>query len=244
MDTSLAAAIQGSILRFAALLPALTLHEFAHAWSAVKAGDPTPEMQGRLTLNPFAHLDPMGTVAILLFPIGWAKPVQMNPANFRYPSRDIITTSALGPISNILQGIFWGLLLRFLLAVAPGLVLSDGFPSVLGGMLGFMSFLNFVLALFNLIPLGPLDGHHILQYLLPYEKGLAYGRFNRQYGMAVLFGIIALEWITEIRVLSVVLVLPAQLAGRLVTGVNPLGMAQGGGILFTIFDYLFGGLGG
>jgi len=120
-----------AIIRLIALLPALTLHEFAHAYAATRAGDPTPAAHGRVTLNPLAHLDPIGTLMILFAPIGWAKPVPINPYNFRHPARDIVRTSAAGPLSNVAQGLFWALVLRGLFAFAPGAVVGGGRATLL-----------------------------------------------------------------------------------------------------------------
>ncbi len=172
---------------FLALMPALTLHEFAHAYAAVRAGDPTPKMAGRVTLNPLAHLDPIGTLAILFLPIGWARPVPVNPMNFRRPRRDDIVVSAVGPLSNIAQAVFWGVVLRVLVAVAPEAAFGTA-----GTFLFIMVMLNLILAGFNLVPLGPLDGHHIMQNLLPYPHSERYRMFNRQYGMIALFGALIL----------------------------------------------------
>jgi Zn-dependent protease len=198
-------------LRLAALIPALVGHEFAHGYSAYKMGDPTPEMQGRLTLNPLAHLDPIGTLMIILGPIGWAKPVQVNPYNFKDPARGMMISTAFGPISNLTQGTIVGLILR-------GVVLVPALRgTILIEYLILLCFINFVLAIFNLIPLGPLDGHHILQYFLPYPAKEQYTRFNDQYGMMVLFGLLMLSWVTPIRVISLLLY-PARILFQLVTG--------------------------
>jgi len=185
---------QGTLLRFLALLPALTLHEFAHAYSSHLLGDPTPQAHGRVTLNPLAHLDPIGTLMILFGPIGWAKPVPIDPTHYRYPSRDIVITSAVGPLSNLVQGVFWGLVYRVVAAVNPT-VLTGG--SLLEYFLFMIVTINFALAFFNLIPLGVLDGHHILEYKLPYDDAVKYRRFNHQYGMFILMAVIFLPFVLE-----------------------------------------------
>ena len=217
---------QGTLLRFLALLPALTLHEFAHAYSSHLLGDPTPQAHGRVTLNPLAHLDPIGTLMILFGPIGWAKPVPIDPTHYRYPSRDIVITSAAGPLSNLVQGVFWGLVFRAVRNVYPA-VLMEG--SLLRAFLLIMVFLNFVLAVFNLIPLGVLDGHHILEYRLPYDAAVKYRRFNHQYGMFILMAAILGPYVlgsmgmvsiaNAINVLGWVVFLPASFLTGLVTGV-------------------------
>ena len=202
------------ILRFIALLPALTLHEFAHAYSAWRLGDPTPRMDGRVTLNPLAHLDPLGTLMILFAPIGWAKPVRVNPMNFRDPSRGMLITSAAGPLSNIAQGIVWGLLVRALWAFNPGGIMAGSF---IIDLLLMVTLINFILAFFNLIPLGPLDGHSILMHFLPYEAKQKYVALN-QYGMAILMGLILLSVFGYIRVLDWVIFRPAMFLTMLVSG--------------------------
>jgi len=224
----------GSLLRFLALLPALTVHEFCHAYSARRAGDPTPEMHGRVTLNPLAHLDPIGTLAILFLPVGWAKPVPINPTNFRHPSRDIIITSAAGPLSNLVQGIVWSLVLRVLIAASPDVIYAEnGATTVLAGFLGFMALINFCLCLFNLIPLGPLDGHHIMAYALPYRYGVVYQEFNQRFGMMVLLGIILLGmFVPCLDVLAWCVALPAYLAGRLLAGVDIGAIIHGCGVFW------------
>ena len=217
--------IAGVLLRFLALLPALTLHEFAHAYSATRCGDPTAAAYGRVTLNPLAHLDPIGTLMILFGPIGWAKPVPINPANFRRPTRDIIITSAVGPLSNLAQGVVCCLLIRGVMLAGgreAGLIVSRvRDPGVLGvvlGVLAFMVLINFCLCIFNLIPLGPLDGHHIMEYALPYQQAVRYRAFNHQYGFAVLIGLILLSNFTNIGIFTYVMYLPAILLGSLLSG--------------------------
>ena len=201
------------LIRLLALLPALTFHEFAHAYCAHRCGDPTPAAHGRVTLNPLAHLDPMGTVMIIVARIGWAKPVPINPANFRHPSRDMILTSAVGPLSNLVQGVVWCMVIRVVYVPSlRGTVFLD--------ILVLMALINFILCIFNLIPLGPLDGHHILEYALPYQQAVKYRAFNRQYGMPVLFGAIVLSIFLDVRVLEWIIFGPARFLFSLFSGVR------------------------
>jgi Zn-dependent protease len=153
------------------LLLSLTVHEFAHAWSAWKLGDDTAAMQGRLTLNPVAHIDPIGTLLLPLLgiPFGWAKPVPVNPARFRREvnmSTGMMITALAGPASNILlaiaSAVSWGLTLRF----APQtLEANPGLQQLLFTVMG----MNVGLAIFNLLPVPPLDGSRVVENFLPYR---------------------------------------------------------------------------
>jgi len=153
-----------------ALLTAITVHEFAHAWSADRLGDPTPRLQGRLTLNPLAHLDPIGTLMLLLVRIGWGKPVQFDPFNLKNPKRDAAIISLAGPASNIILAVVLAIILR--------LTQSPIIPPFI--------ILNIVLAIFNLIPIHPLDGGKILVGLLPPTDAAKVDLFLKQYGLFIL----------------------------------------------------------
>ena len=154
---------QALILKVPALLLAVTVHEVAHGWIADRLGDPTARLQGRLTLNPLPHIDPIGALAFVLAGFGWAKPVPVNAANLRHPLRDMAWVAAAGPVSNLIAA-FVGLVAFVLLRRVGGLPFV---AEPLGGMLLYVYQFNLVLALFNLIPLPPLDGGHFLPYFLP-----------------------------------------------------------------------------
>ena len=154
----------------------MPVHEAAHAWAAVKLGDATPKWHGRLTLNPLAHFDPIGSIMILLFGIGYAKPVPVNPYNFRNRRRDMALTALAGPLSNIAMAIVSIALFRIVL------LLSGDSLQVVGGLIyysndivlyaytvliGVFAQVNLSLAMFNLLPLPPLDGSRIFGALLP-----------------------------------------------------------------------------
>jgi len=160
---------------------AITAHEFAHAWRADRAGDPTPRASGRLTLNPAAHFDLVGSLLFVIVGFGWAKPVPINPANFRRPRHDSIMVSLWGPASNLLLGLASGLLFR---ALAP-----TGTYGLLA-LLSVFTRLNINLAVFNLIPLPPLDGSHILAGLLPPRGAYKFEMWGRRYGMFALLIVI------------------------------------------------------
>ncbi len=169
------------LLRLAIWLPmfilAVSIHEAAHAWAAWRLGDPTAATQGRLTLNPKAHLDPLGTIMFFIsaltgFGFGWAKPVPVNPYYLRNPNRDMALVAAAGPVSNVLQAFFWTAVLAFfasLFSLPPG-ALRYAMDPVFEFLVRICSagvFVNLGLAAFNLIPLPPLDGSRILRLFLP-----------------------------------------------------------------------------
>lgn len=155
--------LQHLTLMAPALLLAVTVHEVAHGLVADRLGDPTARQRGRLTLNPLPHLDPLGALAFVLAGFGWAKPVPVNARNFRHPLRDMALVAAAGPLSNFAVA-FLGLVALVLLR---GLVRSPFVAVPLEGVLQYVYAFNLGLAIFNLIPLPPLDGGHLLPYVLP-----------------------------------------------------------------------------
>lgn len=167
-------------LYFLAFVVALTFHECSHALAAYKLGDPTARNMGRLTLNPLKHLDLMGTLLLLLVGFGWAKPVPVNPRNYRNPKRDDIIVSLAGITSNIL--------LAFLATPIYMLTIKHGSNIALVVSWFICAFMqtNIVLALFNLIPISPLDGSHVLEDLLLPVCGPKPFLWLRQYGRYLL----------------------------------------------------------
>lgn len=174
------------------ILLALSFHEMAHAWAANRLGDPTARLQGRLSMNPLVHLDPMGTLAIIIFSIGWAKPVPVDARYLSNPRRDMFWIASAGPLSNLAQAAALGLLIRLigresvyvtLLSFSSGAALS--LTESLLAMLWFGFFINIVLAWFNLLPLPPLDGSKIVLRFLSPEATVAYLQFGR-YGVFIL----------------------------------------------------------
>lgn len=156
------------ILLFVPLLISITIHEWAHGYTAYKFGDPTPAIQGRLSFNPFAHLDPVGVLMLFIIGIGWAKPVMINPANIRQKYK-LMLVGLAGPLSNFVLGIIFSLILFVIMKVYGAQIISEqnNYLTLVVSLLGLIVRTNFVLGLFNLIPLPPLDGANVISNLLP-----------------------------------------------------------------------------
>jgi Zn-dependent protease len=195
------------------LLLAMVLHEYAHGWVAEKFGDPTAKLQGRLTMNPLAHIDPFGTVILPLiclvlpgsFLLGWAKPVPIDSRRLRNPRRDMALVAAAGPGMNLGLAVASALLLALLLTLEPTLSLREtsggGSASSLvtamvlrpiAVMALYSVIINVFLALFNLIPIPPLDGGRVLTSLLPARPAMALARLE-PYGMLILVGLLVFD---------------------------------------------------
>ena len=159
------------IFSYIGLLFAITIHEFSHAYAADRLGDPTPRAMGRLTLNPLAHLDPIGTLMIFIAHFGWGKPVPIDPYNFANPRRDEIVVALAGPISNIILGSTIGII-----------SLTTGY---FNEILYIIAIVNFSLAVFNLIPIPPLDGSKVFLNLMPVEKAYEWEKAFERYGFFI-----------------------------------------------------------
>jgi Zn-dependent protease len=160
------------LISLGGLILSLTIHEFAHAWTADRLGDPTPRMQGRVTVNPLAHLDPLGTILMVLTRFGWGKPVVYDPYNLNDPVRDGALIALAGPASNIILGTACGLLLKL------GIIHGDLLQAITFQLL----IVNFALAIFNFIPVYPLDGSKILMAILPRHLSIEYDQIMHRYG--------------------------------------------------------------
>ena len=178
--------IQDLVIVIPVFLLALTIHEFAHGWVANRLGDPTARLQGRLTLNPLAHLDIIGTIAFVLTPFGWAKPVPVDARYLRNPHRDMILISAAGPASNL----FLAVLSAFVLQTIPwGQLLTEQSAWLIvpiASVVGTSVSVNVILVVFNLLPIPPLDGSRILSGLLPLRQAIAYNQLE-PYGFIIIF---------------------------------------------------------
>ncbi len=170
-----------AIMLVPALL-AIILHEVAHGYIAEQFGDPTARLLGRLTLNPLKHLDPIGTIAIFIFGFGWARPVPVNPGNFRHPRRDMLWVALAGPLTNLTLAVISALLLRgvgWLDQTSLGeSQLYGQFVNPFKMMLGFSLYINVLLGVFNLIPVPPLDGGRILTGILPERQAALISRLE------------------------------------------------------------------
>jgi Zn-dependent protease len=181
-----------SILQFIILAPplllALTVHEFAHGYVAFRLGDPTAQALGRLTLNPLKHLDPLGTLAFFIFHFGWAKPVPVNGAYFRNPRKDMLWVALAGPVTNLALAIISALMTKTVWLLAKSLPYSPLGEAVLvplNSTLIASVWINLVLAIFNFLPIPPLDGSRILAGLLPPDLARAYASIER-YGFILI----------------------------------------------------------
>ena len=175
--------LQATLFTLPGLILALTLHEYAHATVSDRLGDPTPAQQGRLTLNPLAHLDPIGTVFLIFAGFGWGKPVQVDSRYYRNPARDMMLVSLAGPVSNFIQSIIWFFLYGALVTFAP--VDRVYAVQVLTTMVLYAALINVSLGVFNLLPLPPLDGSQILRYFL-HGKGGRVLDFLENYATVIL----------------------------------------------------------
>jgi len=199
------------VIQLFVLLFAITIHEASHAWSAMKKGDPTAYAAGRVSMNPLAHIDPIGTVimpvllVIMHLPaFGWAKPVPVNPYNLRHPRRDNLWISLAGPAANLTAAVSALLLIRILRLFAPGITgfllgflqgshVARGFYPLegLALVLFYVVLVNMYLAVFNLIPVPPLDGSGILSGLLSDSAAAAYDRI-RPYGFIIVVALVSI----------------------------------------------------
>jgi len=172
------------LLSLPAVFLAISFHEFAHALTAYWLGDPTPKNQGRLTLYPLAHVDWLGLILFALFRFGWAKPVQVNPANFKDRKWGSIIVSFSGPLANMLLAF-----IALIISAIIGLIIF--YRGILWGIIDHVIKLNIVFAILNLIPIPPFDGYHILKELF-YRRNVKFFWNYEYYGMFILFAFVLL----------------------------------------------------
>lgn len=210
------------LLEIPVVLFSLSFHEFAHGYAAYRCGDSTAKAYGRLTLNPLKHLDPIGAVCMFLTGYGWAKPVPVNSRYFKKPRRDMLLVAAAGPLSNLALAIAFALLGALVVVINYFFTFSSAWVLYLFTEIGVL--LNLSLAVFNLVPLPPLDGSRILTCLLPHRLAARYLQIER-YSRYILMGFIALSYLSP-RVTDILL-LPVsfpveKLYGLLTDGVMKL----------------------
>lgn len=179
MFTSLLSSPIAFIMTAISLLIAITIHEFSHALAADKLGDPTPRSQGRITLNPLAHLDLFGTLMMFFTRFGWGKPVEFDAFNLKNPKRDTALIALAGPMSNFMLAILLSIAIRFI-----------PLPDILSLFFVQVIILNVSLAVFNFIPIHPLDGGKILMGILPKDIALEWNSTLNKYGMIILLVLI------------------------------------------------------
>lgn len=184
-----------------AILIALTVHEWAHAFVADRLGDPTPRGEGRLTLNPIAHLDPIGTLLFFLVSFGWGKPVPINPRYFRHYKRDAALTAIAGPVSNLILAILGLLIINHVLPLLVQVGSSDRIGLFFSEVLFNLVLINLSLMAFNLLPIAPLDGSKVLEAFIPLRHEDAYHRFMQR-GPMILLAILILERVLNLPILA------------------------------------------
>lgn len=183
------------------ILFSLSFHEFSHGWVAFQFGDPTAHQHGRLTLNPLAHLDMFGTLALYFMGFGWAKPVPVDVGRLRNPKRDSTLVALAGPGSNFLLALICGISFSVLLKMAAS---GTEVPMVILDVLQVGLFINISLGVFNFLPIPPLDGSRILEGFIPYEHRHIVLKME-QVGPMVLIGLIAFGWITGFSIIWMVM---------------------------------------
>ena len=190
---------QTLVLLIPVILFALTVHEYAHGMVAYRLGDPTAKHAGRLTLNPLSHLDPVGTIMLFLVGLGWAKPVPVDPRYFANPKRDMLWVALAGPAANMALALLSGLIIRFVTS-DPSAYLSGALGPILISMMVRSLQINLMLAVFNLLPVPPLDGSKIMYSLLPPQY--AHWNYNlERYGPMVLLGLVMMGMFTGFSIL-------------------------------------------
>jgi len=210
------------IIQAPVILLSLTVHEYCHGWVANYLGDDTAMRQGRLTLNPIVHLDVIGTILMFIVGFGWAKPVPVNPHNFEDPRKGMLLVALAGPAANLLTAICAGLILRY---IVPSLLTSEQAISGIYSTSLVIIILSLqygvALAIFNMIPIPPLDGSRVLYGLLPEKQAYAYSRFE-PYGMLILVGL----FIFGGRVFTYILWYPVSVIAEALSGLGYFQLRQ------------------
>lgn len=200
------------ILLVPAILVAVTCHEYAHGYLAFRFGDPTARDAGRLTLNPISHLDPIGTLMFILVRFGWAKPVPVDPRYFRNPRREMLWVALAGPGANMAVALVAGVALSGLVAIGA----SSTLPASALNLLLITLQINLALAVFNLIPIPPLDGSKMLRGILPHQYDPFLDNLER-FGPMILLGLILVSYATDVSIFAPLVLGFVELFTRLFT---------------------------
>ncbi|MBL7108354.1 MAG: site-2 protease family protein, partial [Candidatus Cloacimonetes bacterium] len=195
------------------ILYALTVHEFSHGYIAYRLGDDTAKRAGRLTLNPLKHLDPLGTIMLFIVHIGWARPVPINPYNFKDVKRDTAYVALAGPAANFISAIIFSLI--FDIKTDSYLIFHDVFKQIIF----YTIFINIAFGLFNLIPFPPLDGSRIIGAFLSDEAYFKYQQFERK-GVFILIGIILIGNMMGLNIIGGLIIPPINFFLKLLIGVQ------------------------
>ncbi|MCK4359306.1 MAG: site-2 protease family protein [Candidatus Cloacimonetes bacterium] len=198
------------------ILYALTVHEFSHGYIAYRLGDDTAKRAGRLTLNPLKHLDPIGTIMLFIAHIGWARPVPINPYNFKNVKKDTAYVALAGPAANFISAVIFSVIFNIF---NPTVYMVE--KNVFLLILFYTIFINIALGLFNLIPFPPLDGSKILGAFLSDEAYYRYQRFERK-GAFILIGIILVSNLMGLNIIGGVIMPPINFFIKLLTGISIL----------------------
>lgn len=193
--------IRDYILRFLIQAPtflfALTFHELAHGYVAWRLGDPTAKNEGRLTMNPIKHLDPLGTIFFFIANIGWAKPVPVNPGYFRNPQQGMLLVALAGPGANLLLAVISAVLFKLLITVPPSSQFIIALLTPVAQLLIASVWINIMLAVFNCLPIPPLDGSKVLMGILPTEAARSYAQME-MYGFILMLILFQLGIISKV----------------------------------------------
>jgi Zn-dependent protease len=193
----------GSLLLIAVILISLTVHEYSHGRVAYMLGDDTAKNQGRLTLNPLKHLDPIGTLFFYFMHFGWAKPVPVDPRNLKDPHRDMLFIAAAGPASNLVLALIAGFFLRFMGPLAQ----MEPMTFYIFGFLSIAVYCNVALAIFNMLPVFPLDGSSILKGLMPREIAFKLSQLDKYFGI-ILLAVFLTDYFAKTGILSSIIGVP------------------------------------
>jgi Zn-dependent protease len=207
------------IIQLPILFLTLTVHEYSHGLVAFWLGDDTAKRAGRLTMNPISHIDPLGLIMLFIAHIGWAKPVPINPYNFRDQKRDMALSAAAGPASNFIMATILAVLFRFFSNMNPTWQYSNSIGSILMFMLFYAVMINLALGLFNLIPVPPLDGSKIIGGFMSDELYYKYTAQERK-GAQILIIILAVSFIFKLNIIGSVIIPPLNFFLKLLTGMS------------------------